>query len=290
MRLLLLALLPLSLLFTACSTNNVTVDDSLQRFFDSAGVKGTFALFDNGQGHFTICNLPRYRDSAYMPGATFDIVESLIAFQTGVVKDDKTIMLDADSVANGTADAGQQRTITQHISLARAFQTTDMLNTIVFQTLTLRTIGADTLRTWVDSLRYGNKAFDGDSMALYDGKLKISPDEQLGLIKKLYFGQLPFYRRSQELVRNMMNKEENSNYKLIYKMGRVLDIVPMDSTRKAWKGHVMGWVLGWVEENKHPYFFVLHFDDPDYRANVETVGLQLVKRILASQGFLQGTK
>jgi beta-lactamase class D len=289
MRKLLFALISLSLLFAACSTNNVTVDDSLQRFFDSAGVKGTFALFDNGQGHFTICNLPRYRDSAYIPGATFDIVESLIAFQTGVVKDDKTVMLDADPAAEDTVHPGQQTTFKVHYTLARAFQTTGMANMIVFQQLARR-LGTDTLRLWVDSLRYGNRAIDGDSMALYDGKLRIVPDEQLGLTKKLYFGQLPFYRRSQELVRNMMNKEENSNYKLVYKMGRVPDIVPVDSTRKDWKGHVMGWVLGWVEENKHPYFFVLNFDDPDYRANVETVGLQLVKRILASQGFLQGTK
>ena len=44
-----------SFLLTACSSGNVTVDSSLQRYFDSAGVKGSFSLFDNGQGHFTIC-------------------------------------------------------------------------------------------------------------------------------------------------------------------------------------------------------------------------------------------
>src|SRR5580692_3282289 len=75
-------------LFTGCSSGNVTVDDSLQRYFDSAGMKGSFGLFDNGQGHFTIYNLTRYRDSLYQPGATFDILLSLIAVQAGVAKDD----------------------------------------------------------------------------------------------------------------------------------------------------------------------------------------------------------
>src|SRR5882757_11030297 len=84
-------LLLIPFVFAACSQNNVTVDDSLQKYFDSAAVKGTFGLFDNGQGHFTICNLPRFRDSAFAPGETFDIVQSLIAIQTGIVKDDSTL-------------------------------------------------------------------------------------------------------------------------------------------------------------------------------------------------------
>src|ERR1700735_4105666 len=84
------ALFFVPLFFLACSPNNVTVDNSLQRYFDSAGVQGSFGLFDNGQGHFTIYNLPRYRDSLYQPGATFDILLSLVAVQTGVAKDDTT--------------------------------------------------------------------------------------------------------------------------------------------------------------------------------------------------------
>jgi beta-lactamase class D len=290
MRTLIPSLLSLSLLLSACSTNNVTIDNSLGRFFDSARVKGTFALFDNGQGHFTIYNLPGYRDSAYIPGETFDIVQSLAAFQTGIVKDDKEIMLSGDSAVVDTATGEQTATVKAHYTLAEAFQKSgDIVNNIVYGIL-MRRLGADTLRKWTDSLHYGNVAQVKDTSLGFIDLLRISPDEQLGLIKKLYFDQLPFFPRSQELVRNMMNKEENSSYKLDYKVARVLDIYPTDSTRKEWKGPVMGWVVGWVEENKHPYFFVLNFDDPDYRANVNKVGLQLLKNILASRGFFQGTR
>ncbi len=79
-------------LFSACTPNNVTVDDSLKKYFDSAGVSGSFGLFYNGQGHFTIYNLPGYRDSAYLPASTFDIVSSLIGIQTGLVKDDSAVI------------------------------------------------------------------------------------------------------------------------------------------------------------------------------------------------------
>ena len=49
--------------------------------------------------------------------------------------------------------------------------------------------------------------------------LKIKPDEQLGLVKKLYFDQLPFFKRTQEIVQSVMLREQNSNYKLYYKTG-----------------------------------------------------------------------
>src|SRR3954470_6955747 len=77
-----------AILFASCSQNNVNEDTSIKKYFDAAGVGGTFGLFDNGQGSFTIYNLRRFRDSAQSPLASFDFVQSLVAIQTGVVKDD----------------------------------------------------------------------------------------------------------------------------------------------------------------------------------------------------------
>jgi len=248
--------------FSACSTGNVDVDSSLGRFFDSAGVKGNFALFDNGQGSFTIYNLPRYRDSAYSPGATFDILQLLIGFQTGVVKDGNDVLV-----------------APVPITLTQAFRSMSLEDTCIFQKLA-RNIGMDTLKKWVDSLHYGNRNLSGDPEAFWkDDSLKITSDEQLGLTKKLYFNQLPFFRRPQELVHDMMRTESNSNYKLVYKTA----LVP-------YKHQVMGWVMGWVEENKHPYFFVLNVVSPDPQADISSIGLQLVKRILSTLGFFEGKK
>jgi beta-lactamase class D len=256
-------LLPvITVLATACSTNNVTEDSSLQKYFDSAGVKGTFGLYDNGQGHFTIYNLRRFRDSAYTPGATFDILQSLIAIQTGVVKDGTSVMPDS-------------------LTLTQAFQTGSLANDEVFQQLATQ-LGKDTLKKWIDSLRYGNRDMNGFPPATFwkDNHLKITSDEQMGLIKKLYFDQLPFFQRTQQIVRDMLQKEENANYRLVYKTGRI----------SLEEGRVIGWIMGWVEENKHPYFFVVNFETSDPTADVPSVGLQLVKKILAPMGFFAGKK
>jgi len=250
-----------SFLLTACSSGNVTVDDSLQHYFDSAGVKGSFSLFDNGHGHFTIYNLSRYRDSLYQPGATFDILMSLIAIQTGVVKDDTSFLTPA-------------------LTLGKAFHATDDSSRLGFRVLAAR-IGKDTLKKWIDSLQYGNKYMGADTTAFWTNNyLKINADEQLGLLKKLYFDQLPFFQRTQEIVRRMMPAESNSSYRLTYKVAQ--------GTKDD--GHSIGWVMGWVEENKHPYFFVVNLESVDPNKDLGTAGLAIAKSILQQQGFFQGKK
>ena len=247
----LFALFLVPFFFVACSPNNVTIDSGLQRYFDSAGVKGSFGFFDNGQGHFTIYNLPRYRDSACQPAGTFDIVQSLVALQSGVVKDDS--------------------------SLRQGFQSGDQT---IFRDLAGR-LGKDSLKKWIDSLHYGNKDMSGPLDSFWSNNhLKLTSDEQLGLMKRLYFDQLPFFNRPQKLVREMMPLESNSIYRLAYKTGRGIKE----------DGHAIGWVLGWVEENKHPYFFVVNLEAEDTTKDLSAIGLHIVKSILKPMGFFDGKK
>jgi beta-lactamase class D len=263
--------------FFGCSPNNVTVDDSLGRFFDSAGVKGAFGLFDNGQGHFTIYNLPRYKDSFYTPGATFDIFQSLIAIQMGIKKD--------DSAASDTPIPYVEDTV-WHLGVSspppnfgQEFRDTGSVNELAFLILG-KDISRDTLKKWIDSLQYGNKKMRDSAVFWEDGSLKINCDQQLGLLKKLYFNQLPFFARTQEIVCRMMASEKNSVYRLSYKTAQG---VKED-------GHGIGWVMGWVEENKHPYFFVLNLESADSTKDLRRTGLEIAKKILKEEGFFEGKK
>ena len=261
--------------FTACSTNNVKVDDSFQKYFDSAGAKGCFALFDNGQGSFTIYNLPRYRDSTYQPGETFDIVESLIALQTGALNDENSLIFDPAHFQEDSANFAGRIPRTPH-TLKQYFQadSTEGISTIRIA----ERIGHDTLIKWLDSLHYGNP----DTNTKIFLQLKITPDQQLGLIKKLYFGQLPFFKRPQEIVRGMMHVESNSNYKLYYKTA---------DQGNTPEGKALGWAVGWVEENRHPYYFVVNLDmNGSPRPYTGQTALQIAKKILQQMGFFAGTK
>src|SRR5690606_43459 len=67
-----------------------------------------------------------------------------------------------------------------------------------------RRIGKDTMQYWLDSLKYG--AVTDTSLAKIrsavdtfwlDNTIKMTPDQQLGLVKRLYFDQLPFFKTYQ---------------------------------------------------------------------------------------------
>src|SRR5215213_1233549 len=78
--------------FFSCTSNNITTDESLKKYFDQYHVTGTFGMFNNGQAQFTIYNLKRFTDSAYLPASTFKIVNSLIGLQTGVITNEKMVI------------------------------------------------------------------------------------------------------------------------------------------------------------------------------------------------------
>jgi beta-lactamase class D len=78
----------------------------------------------------------------------------------------------------------------------------------------------------------------------------------------------------------MMLWENKASYKLSYKTG-------WGSTEK---GHALGWIIGWIEENNHPYFFVLQIEHADKNADIGSIRLKMLKDILRQLGFFEGKK
>ena len=78
-----------AVLISGCSFNNVDRADYLKPYFDSAGVQGCFALYDNARNEFTIYNKDRYLER-FPAGGTFDIVVGLTSLETGKVFDEKS--------------------------------------------------------------------------------------------------------------------------------------------------------------------------------------------------------
>jgi len=280
MRLVILVIFPVIVLLTACSSNNVIEDNSLKRYFDSAGVTGSFGLFDNAQGKFTIYNLAAFKDSAYLPASTFKIINSLVGIETGRISN-VNMIIKWDGITRfyplGDTAVGWNKDLT----MKEAFQA----SAVPYYQEVARRIGKDTMQHWLDTLGYGQRygkftiSNNIDTFWL-DNSLKVTADEQLGLVKKLYFEQLPFFKSTQQTVRNVMLQEENANYKLSYKTG--------------WgfreNGSPVGWVIGWIEENKHPYFFALQVNAANPRYDMRPARIAIMKGILQQMGFFKGLK
>ncbi|MCW3082008.1 penicillin-binding transpeptidase domain-containing protein [Segetibacter sp.] len=261
----------LTFTIASCGQNNVIVDNSLKKFFDDNHVQGTFGLFNNGNGKFTIYNLNRFKDSAYLPASTFKIINSLIALESGKITDEKMV-IKWDGIQRNVAEWNRD------LSMEQAFKA----SAVPYYQEVARRIGKDTMQFWLDTLGYGSryqkpKIGKVDTFWL-DNSVKVTADEQLGLVKKLYFDQLPFQKRSMRIMRDVMVMEKNSNYTLAYKTG--------------WgfreNGNSLGWIVGWVVENQHPYFFSLNLEGPQNMQMAET-RINILKGILKQLGFLAGT-
>lgn len=252
------------LLLSGCSVNKARIDDSLKTYFEQAQVEGCFTLMNNKTGKVTVYNLA-LDTLRTLPAETFDVASSLIGLETGRITDEKMV------IETVSTDSGRKASIT----LEEAFRSG---GTPYFREV-LRRTGKDTLQRWLDSLHYGNATLgeQPDSFWL-NNALAISPDEQLGLMKRLYFDQLPFQKRTHQIVRDLMVREENTQYTLAYKTGKGLDK----------QNRSIGWITGWIEENKHPYFFALLIRSSARIGNTEAITLPLLKKILTQYGFLKG--
>lgn len=254
---------------SSCSVNKAEIDNSLKKYFDDNKADGCFTFFNNGTGKVTVYNMA-LDTMRFLPASTFKIVNSLIGIETNRILDEKMV-IKWDSIKRWNDDWNKDLTYEQ------AFKASAVN---YFQEVARR-IGKDTMQKWLDTLHYGTQKITThiDSFWL-DNSLKISPDEQLGLVKRLYFDQLPFQKRSQQIVRDVMVQENNTQYTLSYKTGWGFDE----------QGANIGWIVGWIEENKHPYFFTLLVKSPDKNFDMRTARLNVLKGILKQYGFFEGKK
>ncbi len=261
--------------FFSCSVNKAKIDNSLKTFFDENKVDGCFALLNNIDGKITVYNMA-LDTQRFSPASTFKIMNSLIGLQTGRILND-TMTIKWDGRIRVFPNGDTATAWNKDMGMTEAFK----VSSVPYYQEVARRIGADTMKLWIDSVGYGNKNISGpiDSFWL-NNTLKISPDEQLGLMKRLYFDQLPFRKSVHEMVKNVMLQEENTAYKLSYKTGWGFD---------EQKNNI-GWQVGWIEENNHVYFFVTFIKGGPGNIDMKTIRQNITKGILKQLGFFEGKK
>ena len=118
-----------------------------------------------------------------------------------------------------------------------------------------RRVGGEKEKYWLDKVHYGNADTSGgiDRFWLFGG-LRISPEQQIDFLTRLYKNQLPFSRRSMDIVKKIMIAEETPDYVLRAKTGWS----EQDSLS-------IGWYVGYVQTKDNAYFFAtcLQSANPD---------------------------
>lgn len=222
----------------------VVVHPEWERHFAAYGAEGTFVVYDEA-GHTYHRYNPERAARRFIPASTFKIFNSLVALDTGVVGDTSEVFA-WDGVDRGRAAWNRDH------NLRSAFQ----VSAVWFYQELARRIGEERMRAYVARERYGNQDLSGGIDRFWlSGGLRISPDEQVELLRRLRAGTLGFSERAMALVRAVMVMEEAPGYVLRGKTGwAVVD------------GVDHGWLVGYVERDGDPYFYALNLEStaPDF--------------------------
>ena len=218
---------------------------------------GAFALYDREKDLYIEYNNARV-ERRYQPASTFKILNALIAFETGVVRN-------ADEILPYGGGEQPVKAWEKDMTIKEAMAVS---NVPLFQGIARR-IGLERMRDYVARAAYGNTQIGEvvDNFWL-KGPLAISIYEQVLFLDGLNQGYLPFSPRSLELLRSIMPQESGPAQATVYfKTGRTSNTQPG-----------IGWVVGWVRKDGQDYPFALNLDirkdaDADLR-------LPLLRRIL----------
>jgi beta-lactamase class D len=248
----------------SCSSNNVHQRKDWDKYFTGNGISGCFMLHNTVLNTYEVYNLKGTQDR-YMPAATFDIMNSLAGLETGIISD--TNMVIRDSLNQPV------KGVDPDMTLGKAFRS----SYLPYFREVARRIGKAKMQFWLDSVKYGNTLIRAGMDTFWlDNTLAISPDEQMGLLQLLYYGKLPFQSRTQRLVRDLMLMKKTAGYRLSYVSG----------TGPA-AGKQVGWIVGWIEEKEHPYFFVLNMETPDSLKDIKALGFTILRHILDGEGYFK---
>lgn len=235
-----------------------------KKYFDEYNVIGTFVLYDSNNKKFTRYN-PERAKKQFIPASTFKIANTLIGLETGVLPDENYVF-------KWNGESRFLKDWEKDLNVRDAFQASCVP---CYQELA-RNIGEARMFQWVKKLNYGNKDISGGIDQFWlTGNLRISADQEVKFLRKLYKNDLPVSKSNQEKVKKIMLRAENSRYKIYGKTGW-----QFEDNEKTGKRHSIGWFVGFLEQNENVYFFALNVETDDTQENFVSSRVAITENIL----------
>lgn len=227
------------LLFTANFSAQIK-EVKFDTYFDS--LDAAFIIYNYKNETLMQYNIERC-NKGFIPASTFKIPNTLIALETGVVKDAEQI-IKWDSTYYSIKEWNRDH------DLRSAFK----YSVVPYYREIARKVGYERMFEFIKEFDYGNKNIVGGIDQFWlNGDLRITPMQQLEFLKKVYEEKLPVSKRSMSTLKNIMIADSNENYVLRAKTGTgILD----DSSYVVW-------YVGYIEKVDNTFFFVLNFDSDE---------------------------
>lgn len=215
-----------------------------QAAIDASGYQGNMLIYDLYRDHYYAANAESVTQP-HIPASTFKIMSSLIVIEAGLVANADTV-LPWDGVTRDRTETNAD------LTLRDAFR----LSSVPHYQALVRAVGAPAMQRALLDAGYGNQNISGgiDQFWLRGG-LRISPMQQIDVLRRLYHHDLPFSSAAMNTVKEIMVIERTDAYVVRAKTG--LAILNGDENT--------GWWVGWVEHGSNVTLFatVLTATAPD---------------------------
>lgn len=250
--------------FTIYTMVAIAQTDSLgiSKYFD--GHDGCIVTYDKANEKYFRYNELRCTER-FVPASTFKIPNSLIGLETGVIKD-ADFVIKWDGIERWISGWNKDHTL----------RTAIQVSCIPYYQELARRVGREKMETYIDALSYGNGII-GEKIDTFwlDNSLKISADEEVEFLKRFYDYNLPFSKRSIDIVKEIMSEEIYDESKMKFKTG----------AGQKKDGIWVGWLVGYVEKEKNVFFFVFNVEGKTFE---ETALLRnrASREILKSLGII----
>jgi len=219
---------------------------------------GTFVLLDMEKNHYQVYNDDNSKKRV-SPNSTYKIISSLVGLETGVLTDENT-RLEWDGTIYPIERWNRDQTLASAIaySVNWYFQKVDS------------SVGKTRIENYLKQIGYGNDDISGDIHDFWiESSLKISPLEQVEMLKKLYTYEMPFSRRNIDIVKKIIKVSEQDKVILYGKTGT--GIVNGNS--------INGWFVGYVENGGKVYIFATNIQGKERAdgTNARNITLSILK-------------
>ncbi|MBS1911632.1 MAG: class D beta-lactamase [Bacteroidetes bacterium] len=237
----------------------VSEEIDLAPLFERHNVTGCMALYNLNAGRSARYNARRCA-TRFLPASTFKIFNSLVALETGSIADEHTVIR-WDSVDRHNPGWNQD------LDMQTAFRR----SAVWFYQELARRAGETRMKRFIVQEGYGNRDISGGIDQFWlTGRLRISADEQIAFLRKLYLHRLAsFSERTMSIVNAIMLMEDTLGYRLRWKTGWGTQ-----------KGREIGWVVGYMEKDGNVWFFALNLESRDPKIDMPAVRMDILRSAL----------
>ena len=219
-------------------------------------------LYDTANNSWQIYNKD-YAVTRISPASTYKIYNALFGLESGVISPEQSLIAWNGQHypydlwnADQTLDSAMSQSVTWY------FQTID------------QQIGFPALKEYVQKIGYGNQTVAGNLSSYWgDSTLKISPREQVALLKKFYTNEFEFSQDNLDTLTDAIRLFATNDGTLSGKTG----------TGEENGINNSGWFIGYIEQGENLYFFATHIQNEELATGA--IATELTFSILSDLGL-----